>query len=256
MPPSDHSRCAAETAAANSCALLWAWLSRPRSFSHSRRRVSSFVSARRTPAFAMPGSAASSPSTQSRTSSLKAPWKTRAIVCCSLRVLASSTMEATIFIHCLGSSPERRGWQAAWPSAAGGGSVCVTSRRPRIESSRSFWSCSSLKRFRHSSCMAFAWRLCSSMALLSCASWVLLSAAFSSQVLSTIFCISVSWLWNFALSSAFSSSAAGPPPPPPPPPEVFRSFFFSSSISALSREICDASSFFWAETLMALARLA
>jgi len=78
---------------------------------------------------------------------------------------------------------------------------------------------------------------------------------FSSQVLLTISCISRSWASNLLLISWRSSSARCEEPPTAPPPPL-ASFFFSSSISAFRREICEASSFFVAETLMAFARLA
>mmetsp|Transcript_125535 Transcript_125535/g.349462 ORF Transcript_125535/g.349462 Transcript_125535/m.349462 type:complete len:206 (-) Transcript_125535:1111-1728(-) len=205
----------------------------------------------------MARSLASSPSTQSRRSSLKAPSKTRAVVCCCFSPLAISVMEAMVFSHCLATSPLRNAQVLVLPSATAG-KDCTVSRKPRRESSKSFWSCISRKRLRDSSCMALTCRFCSSMALLSSSSWALLREAFSSQLLWTIFCISSSWLVYLAFISSLSSSAIGPPPPPPPPPpeEAPANFFFNSSISAFKREICEASSFFVAWILIDLARLA
>mmetsp|Transcript_10739 Transcript_10739/g.24140 ORF Transcript_10739/g.24140 Transcript_10739/m.24140 type:complete len:289 (+) Transcript_10739:478-1344(+) len=209
-------------------------------------------------------SVASSPSTHSRRSSLKAPWKTRAMVCCCFNASSTSTQAAAVLSHCRRSLPERNVAQGS-PSASASASAllaafegkdCTVSRRPRMESSRSFCSCSRRKRFRHSASMARAWRFCSSRALPSCVSWSLLKRAFSSQVLFTIFSMSASWAWNFALISCLSSAAIGPPPATPPPEEAAASFFLSSSISALRRDIWEASSFLVADTLIALARLA
>mmetsp|Transcript_42847 Transcript_42847/g.118438 ORF Transcript_42847/g.118438 Transcript_42847/m.118438 type:complete len:205 (-) Transcript_42847:1581-2195(-) len=93
---------ASATCEANSSAWLWPCCSRAHSLPHSRRSVSSLLRARREPARIIAWSDVSSPSTQSRRSSLKAPWNTTAICCCPLSALTTSLMAPAFFSHCLG----------------------------------------------------------------------------------------------------------------------------------------------------------
>mmetsp|Transcript_149717 Transcript_149717/g.480764 ORF Transcript_149717/g.480764 Transcript_149717/m.480764 type:complete len:784 (+) Transcript_149717:619-2970(+) len=277
LPSTPHSLEASTTWAANSPTCRRASSSMLASFSTSRRKVSSLVVARRAPVRAMPLSCVSSPSTQSFRSSEKALWKSIAMVLCCFKASVREANEETTFSHCLSRSPDRNAAQATGPESSGGGgapaapsapsaagpeaegSSWTVISSPRMESSRSAWSCSSLKRFFLSSSITRCCRLCSSMALVIWFSCCSLNFFFSSQLLLTIFCISASWASNFSFIACRSSSAMGPPPPPPlppPPPPPPMSFFFNSSISAFSREIWEASSFLVAETLMAFARLA
>mmetsp|Transcript_18977 Transcript_18977/g.50144 ORF Transcript_18977/g.50144 Transcript_18977/m.50144 type:complete len:210 (-) Transcript_18977:1179-1808(-) len=197
-------------------------------------------------------SSASAPSLQSLTSSWSECLKTRASVRCSFSSSICCRRVLRVFSHWRGRSPV---------STAGGlsnlGMYSKKSVNARTESSMSFFSWSSFRRLALSSSTACAarrrssasfsiFRLCSS-----------LSFALSPQLLFIICSISFSCFSNFSFSASRSASdrpllAEAKPPPVPAGP----SFFFSSSTSAFSREICEASSFFVAETLMALARLA
>mmetsp|Transcript_47172 Transcript_47172/g.84940 ORF Transcript_47172/g.84940 Transcript_47172/m.84940 type:complete len:242 (-) Transcript_47172:1084-1809(-) len=225
------------------------WPSSWRSFSPALRSLSSFGKQRFSPVVMRPTSSASAPSPHSFTSSSKACLKTRTSVFCCSKLSKFSLSARCVFSQWRGRSPVR---------TAGGfvnfGRLVTNSATPFKDNSRSFFSCSSRSLLERSSSRAWAacarsslsffiWRSCSSE-----------SFAFSPQLLLIICSISFSCRSNFCLSASRSSSVRVPPAPPPVPPAA--SFFFSSSTSAFSREICEASSFFVAETLMALARFA
>mmetsp|Transcript_70067 Transcript_70067/g.204998 ORF Transcript_70067/g.204998 Transcript_70067/m.204998 type:complete len:446 (+) Transcript_70067:1294-2631(+) len=238
------------TASESSEAVLRLWPSSCCSFSPPFRSLSSFGKQRLSPNDVVVMSLASAPSPTSRTSSSKACLKTNTMVRCSFSSSTSWRSVRSVFNH----------WRGCSPMSSGGGlsnlGRCVMkSKRPRIDSSRSFFSCSSRKRLARSSSTACAALRCSSATfciLRSCSS---LSFALSVQLLLSMFSISLSCLSNFSFSASRSDSER-PAAPPTPPEPALASFFFSSSTSVFSREICEASSFFVAETLMAFARFA
>mmetsp|Transcript_90120 Transcript_90120/g.215262 ORF Transcript_90120/g.215262 Transcript_90120/m.215262 type:complete len:217 (+) Transcript_90120:823-1473(+) len=204
------------------------------------RSFSSFGSDLPMPVICRVRSSDSAPSPQSLRSSSKPCLKT----CTRFRCCANASMSCLsarwLLSHCRLSA-----------STAGAQlTEAARSTSPLSDSSRSFFSSNSLRRFKRSSSSAAAafsrssrkrciWRSCSS-----------LRRAFSSQLLLSMCSISLSCFWNFCSASR---SAAEPPAPPAPVPI---SFFLSSSTSALSLETWDASSFLVADTLMAFARFA
>mmetsp|Transcript_63676 Transcript_63676/g.205155 ORF Transcript_63676/g.205155 Transcript_63676/m.205155 type:complete len:301 (-) Transcript_63676:294-1196(-) len=218
------------------------------SFSPPFRNLSSFGRQRVRPVAARLMSSASAPSPQSLTSSSKACLKTSTIVRCSLSSSTCSRKERCVFSHWRGVSPVRIGG-----GFSNFGRFATKSMRPRMESSRSFFSCSIRSLRALSSSKAFAAFCFSSATFCMAFSCSSLSLALSPQLLDIICSMSLSCRSNFAFSASRSASER---PAAPPPVPAASSFFFSSSTSVLSREICEASSFFVAWTLMALARLA
>mmetsp|Transcript_62734 Transcript_62734/g.173892 ORF Transcript_62734/g.173892 Transcript_62734/m.173892 type:complete len:206 (+) Transcript_62734:685-1302(+) len=193
---------------------------------------------------------ASAPSPTSLTSSSKACLKTNTMVRCSFSSSMPWRKERCAFSHWRGCSPVRSG--GGFSSL---GMLVTRSMRPRMDSSRSFFSCSSRRRLARSSSTACAAFRCSSATFCIFRSCSSLSLALSCQLLLIISSISLSCFSNFSFSASRSASERPPAPPPPPLPEL-ASFFFSSSTSAFSRDICEASSFFVAETLIDFARFA
>mmetsp|Transcript_79833 Transcript_79833/g.237835 ORF Transcript_79833/g.237835 Transcript_79833/m.237835 type:complete len:560 (+) Transcript_79833:900-2579(+) len=217
-------------------------------FSPPFRSLSSFGKQRLNPKDVVFMSLASAPSPTSLTSSSKACLKTSTMVRCSFSSSTSWRRVRSVFSH----------WRGCSPMSSGGGDSnlgrCVMkSTRPRIDNSRSFFSCRSRRRLERSSSSACAALRCSSATFCIIRSCSSLSFALSVQLFESICSISLSCRSNFAFSCSLSCSVRPTGPPPEPAPA---SFFFSSSTSAFSREICEASSFFVAATLMDLARFA
>mmetsp|Transcript_89953 Transcript_89953/g.290618 ORF Transcript_89953/g.290618 Transcript_89953/m.290618 type:complete len:261 (-) Transcript_89953:1117-1899(-) len=220
-----------------------------KSLSVAFRSFSNFSKLRFKPVAAKPQSAASELSPQSLTSSSKPCLKTSMRVFCSLSSSNCCLEVRCILSHCRGNSPV-----STVGAFSNLGKCSTKSIKARIESSKSFFSCNNLSLRARSSSTTWAAIRRSSLSfsiLRSCSS---LSLALSSQLLLIMPCMSFNCCSNFCFSASFSASVKPAAPPTPLPEDS--SFFFNSSTSAFSREICEASSFFVAETLIAFARFA